>query len=89
VTVDRNWLYVADSGNHAIRRVNLNTGIVRTVVGTGEPGFAGDGGIAGDAQVAGPRGLSVDAAGDLIIADTKNNAVRLAEAIPPPAEPEE
>lgn len=89
VTVDRNWLYVADSGNHVVRRVNLNTGIVRTVVGTGEPGFAGDGGPAGDAQVAGPRGLSVDAAGDLVIADTKNNAVRLAEAVPPPVEPEQ
>lgn len=87
VTVDRNWLYVADSGNHVIRRVNLNIGVVRTVAGTGEQGLAGDGGRAGDAQLAGPRGLSVDAAGRLVIADTKNNAVRLIETAPPPTAP--
>lgn len=70
-------LYIADSGNHVIRRVNLANGVIRTVVGTGEPGYAGDGGAAGAARLRGPRGLSVDLEGDLVIADTLNNVVRI------------
>lgn len=83
LTIDGRWLYVADSGNHVIRRVNLVNGIVRTVAGTGVGGFSGDGGPAGEAQLTGPRGLSVDAAGRLIIADTFNNAIRLVDLAPP------
>lgn len=39
-------LYIADSWNHCIRKVDLKTGIITTVAGTGEKGFAGDGGSA-------------------------------------------
>ena len=81
----QNNLYIADSGNHAIRRVNLGNGNIYTVVGTGEPGYEGDGGPSGDADVDGPRGLSVTPDGSLIVADTKNNVIRLVlPALPPP-----
>lgn len=52
VTLDRQGhLYIGDSYNHRIRKVNLETGIITTVVGTGASGFTGDGGPAGDAQL--------------------------------------
>jgi DNA-binding beta-propeller fold protein YncE len=69
-------LYVADSGNHRVRRVNLVSGRIYTLVGGDGPGYAGDGGAAGSATVYGPRGLTVDDDGGLIIADTLNNVLR-------------
>jgi sugar lactone lactonase YvrE len=77
VTVAGRWLYVADSGNHVVRRMNLDSGVIRTVAGTGVPGYAGDGGPAGEAELRGPRGLSVEPGGRLVIADTLTNTVRL------------
>lgn len=73
----QNNLYIADSGNNCVRRVNLGNGQVYTVVGTGEPGYAGDGGRSAEALVDGPRGLSVNPDGSLVVADTKNNVIRL------------
>ena len=67
-------LYIADTLNHRIRRV-VN-GVIATVAGTGDAGFAGDDGPASAAQLNGPRGVAVDAAGSLYIADTLNNRVR-------------
>jgi sugar lactone lactonase YvrE len=58
-----------------VRRLRAD-GIVESVVGTGEPGFAGDGGPATSAQLAYPAGLAFDAAGSLYIADSSNNRVR-------------
>jgi sugar lactone lactonase YvrE len=72
-------LYVADTGNHVVRRVARATGIVTTVVGTGAPGGAGDGGPATAAQLRGPRSLAFGPAGDLYIADTGNHRVRRVE----------
>jgi DNA-binding beta-propeller fold protein YncE len=69
-------LYVADSGNHRIRRVDLATGTIRTVAGS-TMGFSGDGGPASAARFNNPRGLTVDSAGRLIIADTFNSVVRV------------
>lgn len=71
-------LYIADKMNHAIRHVNLKTGIISTLVGTGEPGgwspFRSD--RASEATLREPRALAFSPAGYLYIADTKNNAVR-------------
>jgi sugar lactone lactonase YvrE len=52
------------------------TGIIETVAGNGEPGYAGDGGPAGAASLNEPKGLCVDQAGNLYIADSENHVVR-------------
>lgn len=69
-------LYIADTNNNVIRKVNLTTGAIATVAGTGAPGYTGDGNLATAAMLNSPEGVAVDAAGDLTIADTNNNAVR-------------
>lgn len=68
-------LYIADLNNNVIRKVDL-AGIVTTVAGTGEQGFAGDGGPATSAQLDSPAGVAVNAAGDIYIADTHNQRIR-------------
>ncbi|MFM9957502.1 MAG: GC-type dockerin domain-anchored protein [Phycisphaerales bacterium] len=69
-------LYIADSDNCRIRRINAVTGIITTVAGNGQFGDSGDGGPATSARLAFPQGLAITPSGDLIIADTDNGAVR-------------
>ncbi len=69
-------LLIADTNNNVIRKVNLNTGAISTVAGTGAPGYTGDSGAATSATLNSPAGIAVDAAGNLYIADTNNDAVR-------------
>ena len=77
-------LYIADSANNVIRRVDARTGIITTVAGDvaadkandGLGGFSGDNGPATSAQLNDPQGVALDGAGDLFIADTFNNAIR-------------
>ncbi len=68
-------LYIADFGNHRIRRVDRE-GTIETVAGSGRPGFSGDGGPAIAAQLNGPYGLWVDSQEHLWIADSHNHRVR-------------
>jgi DNA-binding beta-propeller fold protein YncE len=69
-------LYVADTDNHVIRAVDLESGIVRTVVGTGEPGRdAKDGLLATETHLARPFGLEFDADGNLYVMDTLNSRI--------------
>ncbi|MFF5633749.1 RICIN domain-containing protein [Streptomyces sp. NPDC012825] len=76
VTVDdRGVLYVADSGNHRIRKVTAD-GTISTVAGTGTAGFGGDGEQATSASLNNPVGLAVDRAGALHIADHVNHRIR-------------
>ena len=71
-------LYIADSANNLIRRVDAVTGLITTVAGTpGTTGYTGDGGLAANATLTGPQGLALTPAGDLLIADSGNAAVRL------------
>jgi hypothetical protein len=56
--------------------VDLTTGIINTVAGSGTPASGGDGGLALQADLARPWGIAFDAAGDLYIADTYNNRIR-------------
>jgi hypothetical protein len=69
-------LYVADTGNHALRAFAVNGGVIVSLVGTGTAGYAGDGGVPQLAQLSGPTGVAVDLAGNLYIADTGNAVVR-------------
>ncbi len=68
-------LYIADTGNHRVRKISV-TGIVTTLAGTGTAGNTGDGGPALQAQLRRPRGLALDSAGHIYIADTGNHRVR-------------
>jgi hypothetical protein len=69
-------LYIADTANHRIRRVDLHVGSITTSAGTGEPGFSGDGGPARGAKLREPYGLAFNGDGDLFIVDTLNNRIR-------------
>ncbi len=75
LTLDREGnLYFADTGNHAVRCVDVN-GRMRTVVGTGRPGRAREGARADEAPLDSPRGVAVDGDGNLYISDTGNHRV--------------
>ncbi len=77
LVVDRaGQLYIADQSNHRVRKVDLATGIITTVAGTGEAGYTGDGGLAAEAGLAGPSGLALGPDGALYIADTFNGRIR-------------
>ncbi len=73
-------LYVADTGNNRIRKVDAESGVVSTVAGSGERGFSGDGGSATDANLDGPSGVFVDSKGNVYIADEGNNRIRKVDA---------
>ena len=67
-------VFVADTANHRVRRVDA-AGTITTVVGDGVAGFGGDGGPAASARLSGPTGLALQG-DDLLIADTGNNRIR-------------
>ena len=69
-------LYVADQSNNRIRMVDLRTGLITTVAGTGTAAFNGDGRPATEAALAGPSGLTIGTDGRLYIADTFNGRIR-------------
>jgi len=69
-------LYVADTFNHRIRKLSA-AGVVTTVAGNGVATFRGDGAAANAASLNYPRGVFVDASGNILIADSINNRVRM------------
>ncbi len=69
-------VYIADSANNRVRRVNA-AGIIETVAGTGVAGSTGDGGPALSARLNGPSGVGLNAGGDLYIAERTGNRVRV------------
>ena len=69
-------LYIADTENHCIRRINFFTNLVTTVVGTGEPGYSGDGGNARRAQLNRPTDVIFREDHHIYIADSGNNVIR-------------
>ncbi len=72
----RGDLYVADMMNHAIRKIDLKTGLIRTIAGTGKAGYSGDGGAAEQAQLKQPHSLQFGPGGDLYVCDIGNHAIR-------------
>jgi sugar lactone lactonase YvrE len=75
-----NHLYLADTHNHRIRRIDLTTGIITTIAGTGTPSFSGDSSLATTATLNLPTALAIDALGNLYLADTANHRIRSIDA---------
>ena len=73
--IDGNF-YIADTLNHCIRKVTVSTGIITTITGTGVRGFTGENADAKTARLRDPKGVSVDRAGNIFIADSNNYRVR-------------
>lgn len=69
-------LYIADQSNNRIRKLDLASGVITTVAGTGESGYNGDGAPGPETALAGPSGLALDPDGNLYIADTFNGRIR-------------
>ncbi len=67
-------IYVADSLNHRIRKIN--NGTISTIAGNGILSYSGDGGPANSAELNTPQSVAVDSSGNYYIADTANNVVR-------------
>lgn len=72
-------LYISDSGNNVIRIINTS-GYVTTYAGVQEAGYSGDGGPPRSAHFYYPKGIAIDSAGDLFIADMGNSVIRKVSA---------
>ncbi|NOT24447.1 MAG: hypothetical protein HOP22_17225 [Nitrospiraceae bacterium] len=72
-------VFVADSFNNRIRRVDARTGMITTVAGVGHQGFSGDGDLATEAKLDSPGGVALDSMGNILIADTFNHRVRIVD----------
>jgi len=69
-------LYVADTDNNRIRKIDISTGIVTTIAGTSTAGYFGDGGAAVSSQLNKPHGVDIDGSGNIYVADTDNCIIR-------------
>jgi sugar lactone lactonase YvrE len=69
-------LYVAERDNHVIRKIDMKSGMISTVAGTGMAGFAGDGGPGAKAQLRQPHSVIRDRDGSLLICDIGNHRIR-------------
>lgn len=76
LVLDGRLLYVADSLNNRIRRINLDTGVVDCIAGTGAAGYSGDGGQALSATFNFPMDIELGPDGRLYVADRYNHAIR-------------
>ena len=72
---DSGYLYIADTGNHRIRVLDLNLGIIQTVAGTGFPGFNQAEGAGTETRLNSPSGVATDPEGRVYVADTNNNSI--------------
>ncbi|MEI8279131.1 MAG: T9SS type A sorting domain-containing protein [Bacteroidota bacterium] len=69
-------VYIADSYNNRVRKINATTGIITTIAGTGVAGYSGDAGLAINAQLFYPFNLALDATNNLYVSDCLNNRIR-------------
>jgi len=83
-------VYNATYGGNIVEKISASSGLMTMAAGllsgtgsaaTGSVGYSGDNGPATSAQLDGPRGVAVDAAGNIFIADTANNAVRRVDGV--------
>jgi streptogramin lyase len=73
-------LYVCEIASHVIRRIDLATGLISTVAGSGQKGYAGDGGEARKAKLNEPYEIRFDRAGHMYFVEMKNALVRRVDA---------
>ncbi|MBI2214825.1 MAG: hypothetical protein HYU52_14355 [Acidobacteria bacterium] len=73
-------IYIADTDANRVRRVDADSGLIRTIAGDGGGEYRGDGGPAVGASLYRPKGVAVDSAGNVYIGDTTNFAVRKIDA---------
>ena len=78
---DAGILYIADQSNNRVRAVDLSTGVIRAVAGTGRAEYNGDGIVATNTGLAGPSGLVLASDGTLFIADSFNGRIRAVDPI--------
>jgi hypothetical protein len=73
-------LYICLRNDHKVRQVDMRTGIIQTVAGTGERGYTGDQGPALQASFNGPKEIAVDRNANIVLVDTENHCIRRIEA---------
>jgi sugar lactone lactonase YvrE len=78
ITGDTLWIALREG--HSVWKMNLKTGSLNHVAGTGKKGFTGDGGPAKDCTFDGPKGIALGRDGSIYIADTENHAIRKIDA---------
>lgn len=71
-------IYIADEANNVVRKIS--GGIITTIAGTSVAGYSGDGTAATSAMLSSPKGIDVDNNGNVYIADSGNNVIRMIEA---------
>jgi len=69
-------LFIADTGNHRVRKVSAASGVISTVAGTGVADFSGDGSLATLAALNFPTSMTIDSSGTLYVMDSHNNRIR-------------
>ena len=74
-------LYIAEQDGNRVRKINIATGAISTIAGTGSAGYNGDDIAATAAMLNQPSGLAIDNSGNLLIADQTNNRIRKINAI--------
>jgi DNA-binding beta-propeller fold protein YncE len=80
-------LYIADTINRRIRRVDASSGLIYTIAGNGVNGFSGDEGPALAAELSGPVSIAVDPSGRVYFADENNNRIRVLTPVGPEFHP--
>ncbi len=74
-------LYLCDSSNNRVRKVDVTTGLISTIAGNGEVGFSGDNGPATNAAISAPSSIVLDGSGNIYFTDSANHAVRMVNSL--------
>ena len=74
-------VWIASVSGHSVWRLELRTGLIHRVAGTGRPGHTGDGGDPLEATLDGPRGITLTSSGVLYVAEGENNIIRAIDTV--------